>query len=211
MIPILFVHGWGFDAEFWRPVITRLPDHGALAVDLGFFNRPRRPEIARTPLVVGHSMGFAWALAKLPRPWAGAMAVNGFPRFTAAADFPAGIAPPRLARMRAQFERNPEATTRGFLADVGHSGADLTGLRADLLGDALAFLSACDERKAMAALGCPLLALAGGRDPLVSVAMTRAGFDCCDLDILDEGDHLLPLGHADWVAARIATFARGLT
>jgi len=210
MTTLLFVHGWGFDAGFWQKVIARLPNHTAQPLDLGFYGRPLAPEAER-PLVIGHSMGFAWALANLPRPWAGAVAINAFPRFTAAAGFPAGIGPAKLARMRAQFARDPAATTVGFLADMGFSGADIAALAPQPLGAALAWLAECDQREAMAALGCPLLALAGGRDPLVSEAMSRDGFAGHALDILPEGDHLLPFGHPDWVAGRIATFAAGLT
>ncbi len=206
MTTLVFVHGWGFNARVWDGVIARLDGLDCVAVDLGFRGEGRSAAVRR-PLVVGHSMGFAWALATLARPWAGAVAVNAFPRFTRAADFAEGMAPHRLARMRARFADDPAGVTAGFLADCGVAEPDVAGIRPGRLAEALAWLAECDQRAALAGLDCPLLALAGGADPLVSPAMSRAGFAGHDLDFLPEAGHLLPVTHPEALAARIRALA----
>ena len=206
MTTLLLVHGWGFDARIWDAVAARLDGIGHAAMDLGFRGPPRIPEVVR-PVVVGHSMGFAWALANVARPWAGAVAVNAFPRFTRTDDFPDGVPPHRLARMRAQFAVDPAGTTAGFLAQCGMAEPAIDDIRPAPLGEALAWLETCDQRAALAALDCPVLALAGGADPLVTPAMARSGFSEGALDILPAGGHLLPITHPDWLAARIRAFA----
>jgi pimeloyl-[acyl-carrier protein] methyl ester esterase len=210
MTTLLFVHGWGFDSTVWDEVIRRLDGMDCAAVDLGFRGERRLPEI-QGPLVVGHSMGFAWALAHLPGPWAGAVAVNAFPRFTRADDFPDGVPPHRLQRMQAQFAETPAEVTATFLARCGVAEPDVAGLRPGPLAEGLAWLAECDQRAALATLACPLLALAGDADPLVTPAMSRAGFAGRPLDFLPDGGHLLPVTHPEWLAARIRAFAAELT
>jgi pimeloyl-[acyl-carrier protein] methyl ester esterase len=199
MKPVLFVHGWGFGPDIWRAVADRIEN--SACVDLGFRGDFALPEMER-PIVVGHSMGFAWALAHIKRPWAAAVAVNGFPRFTRADDFPEGLQLRPLQRMRTQFATNPAEVTAAFLSRCGMVDPDVTGIRPDPLAEALSWLTECDERQALAALDCPMVALAGGQDPLISPAMSRAGFPGCQ--IVEDGCHLLPLTHPERIAALIA-------
>jgi pimeloyl-[acyl-carrier protein] methyl ester esterase len=206
---IAFLHGWGFDASFWQPVAERLPDFAKVFIDFGFFGQPHRPRLDR-PLVVGHSLGFAWALANLERPWAGAIAVNGFPRFTRAPDFVAGTPPRLVERMLTRFATEPETVTTEFLGRCGVESVDLDGIRPQPLASALSWLGQCDERPRLAGLHCPLLALAGTRDPIVPEAMSRDGFPPESLTLVEGAGHLLPLTHPEWLASRIRLFAAGL-
>lgn len=201
MSPILFIHGWGFGPEIWRDVAA-LVDNCAF-VDLGFRGEFALPEV-ESPIIVGHSMGFAWALAHIKQPWAGAVAVNAFPRFTRAEDFPNGLQPRPLERMRTQFTTTPAETTAAFLARCGLANVDVSQIRPEPLADSLTWLTQCDERIALAALKCPLRALAGGADPLIPPAMSQAGFAGHSLEFIPEGGHLLPLTHPQRIAAAIA-------
>lgn len=209
MRPVVFVHGWGFDASFWQPVAERLPDFAKSFVDLGFYGAPQRPRVDH-PLVIGHSMGFAWALANLERPWAGAVSINGFARFTRAPDFISGQPPRLIERMHARFESEPDKVTAEFLSRCGIEATDLSSIRPPALGPALAWLGSCDERARLASLDCPLLALAGARDPIVPDSMSRDSFPPERLTLVEEAGHLLPLTHPEWVASRIRLFAAGL-
>lgn len=209
MKTLLFVHGWGFDAGFWTAVSERLPDFRREAVDLGFRGPGHRPSAER-PIVIGHSMGFAWALAHVAGPWAGAVAVNAFPRFTRAADFVSGVAPRLVERMIDKFADDPRAVAADFLRRCGVEAPETGSLRPEPLGEALEWLAACDERAALAGLDCPLVALAGTRDTIVPEAMSREAFAGRDLVLAEGGGHLLPLSHPDWVAQRIRQFAAGL-
>jgi pimeloyl-[acyl-carrier protein] methyl ester esterase len=205
---LLFVHGWGFDAGFWTPVTERLPDFQREAVDLGFRGPGHRPSVSR-PIVVAHSMGFAWALANLPRPWAGVVAVNAFPRFTRAPDFVSGVGPRLVERMIEKFADEPEAVTADFLRRCGVETPDTASPRTEPLGEALRWLAVCDEREALAGLDCPLVALAGTRDLIVPEPMSREAFARHSLVLAEGGGHLLPQTHPDWVAQRIRQFAAG--
>ena len=201
MSPILFIHGWGFGPEIWRHVAALVDEYAF--VDLGFRGEYTLPQVEK-PIIVGHSMGFAWALANLQRPWAGAIAINAFPRFTRTDDFPHGLQLRPLERMRTQFAVTPAETTAAFLSRCGLSDPDVSNIRPEPLAASLTWLTQCDERPALAALHCPLLALAGECDPLIPPAMSQASFAGHSLDMIPEGGHLLPLTHPQRIAAALA-------
>ncbi len=217
---LLFVHGWAFAPSLWELVAARLSDSGPGAgfwldfADLGFFGPRRVPDAARSggpPLVVAHSMGLAWALAHIPRPWAGAVAVNAFARFTRAEDYSHGVPTRVLRRMLDRFVEEPGTVVRDFRTRCGATGPvplhSSGRADADSLGEALAWLAACDEREALAGLGCPLLALAGAMDPIVPEAMSRHAFAGYPLHLVEDGGHLLPLSHPGRVADLVHNLA----
>lgn len=210
MRTLVFVHGWGFDSAFWQPVAERLPEFARVFVDFGFrANQPHHPKVPGA-IVVGHSMGFAWALANMPRPWAGAVAVNAFPRFTRSPDFVSGVAPRMIERMVAKFAEDPAHVTADFLGRCGVEHPDVSDIRPAALGEALGWLAECDQRAAMRALDCPVLALAGTRDAIVPEAMSREAFAEVPMVLAEGADHLLPRSHPDWVASQIRLFAAHL-
>ena len=202
MTTLLCVHGWGFGAAFWDDLLERLPDLAAERVDLGFYGAPRLPVVGR-PLVVAHSMGLAWALAHIPRPWAGILAVNAFARFTRAQHFIEGVPPRMIERMHSRFQTDPAAVTAEFLGRCGVERPDLSAMATEPLGRTLAWLGKCDERSSLRMLACPRLALAGLNDPIVPPAMSTASFPADELILAEGGGHLLPLTHPDWVAANL--------
>lgn len=210
---LLFVHGWGFGPTLWELVAERLDGYEKDFVDLGFFGPPRLPGAAEkggAPVVVAHSMGLAWALANMPRPWAGCVAVNGFARFTRAEDFASGVPGRVVRRMMDRFAEDPTAVTRDFRTRCGAAGPvplhSPSRADAGALGEALAWLETCDEREAMANLSCPFLALAGAMDPIVPEAMSRESFAGLSLRFIEDGGHLLPLSHP----GHVADLVRGL-
>lgn len=210
MRTIVFVHGWGFDSTFWQPVAERLPEFARVFVDFGFHTlQPHHPKVPGA-IVVGHSMGFAWALANLPRPWAGAVAVNAFPRFTRSPDFVSGVAPRMIERMLAKFAEDPAHVTADFLTRCGVENPDVSDIRPAALGEALRWLAECDERATLRGLDCPVQALAGTRDAIVTESMSREAFAEVPLTLAEGADHLLPLSHPDWVASQIRLFAAHL-
>jgi pimeloyl-[acyl-carrier protein] methyl ester esterase len=204
--PLLLVHGWGFGPEIWAPLCDRLPDFDIAAVDMGFRGRPHHPAPPR-PLVVAHSMGLAWALANVPRPWAGLLAINAFARFTRAPSFVEGVPPQMVERMRSRFKDHPAEVADTFLRRCGVEAPDTEGLEPDTLGAALDWLATCDERPALAALDAPVQALAGTFDPIVPEPMSRAAFAGLPLVLAQGAGHLLPLSHPDWVAAYVRLLA----
>lgn len=210
MRTLVFVHGWGFDAQFWQPVAERLPEFARVFVEFGFHAaQPHHPKVPGA-IVVGHSMGFPWALANVPRPWAGAIAVNAFPRFTRSPDYVAGVAPRMIERMLAKFAEEPAAVTKDFLERCGVEQPQVDDIKPAALGEALAWLAVCDERQALKTLGCPVLALAGTRDAIVPESMSRDAFAGQPLVLAEGAGHLLPRSHPEWVASQIRLFSATL-
>ncbi len=210
MRTLVFVHGWGFDSRFWQPVAERLPEFARVFVEFGFMGaQPHHPQVPGA-VIVGHSMGFAWSLAHLSRPWTGAVAVNAFARFTRAPDFVSGTAPRMIERMISRFDDNPAAVTAEFLTRTGLSDVDTDSINPARLSEGLNWLAKCDERTALKTLGCPVQALAGTRDLIVPEPMSRESFAGHNLVLAEGGGHLLPLSHPEWVASQIRLFASTL-
>lgn len=190
---ILLVHGWGFDAALWDGVRAGLPcGLNAQALDLGFFGAPTEPPPARVTLAVGHSLGALWLLRQDIAP---VLAVNGFPRFTAAPDFPHGVPPRMVERMARRLADAPAEVVDAFRARCG-AGPAPAAPDAGRLAWGLDLLLSGDARPAR-----PLAALAGRADPIVAPAMTEAAFGAA-VTWLD-GGHLLPLTHPHAVAQAI--------
>lgn len=213
---ITLVHGWGHDATLWREVLPLLAGLDVEVADLGFFGPPRLPEPCAAPrIAVGHSLGALWWLALTELPWARLVAINGFPRFTAAADFPQGVAPRVLARMRRRLRDTPAAVLAEFRASCGASGNEGPPPPADnaSLASGLDFLAATDGRATLARRRNHIHALAARQDAIVPAAMSEAAFaplPAARLDWIEDGGHLLPLTHAPACAAAIAEAIRCL-
>jgi len=203
---ITLVHGWGYDATLWREVLPLLDDFDIEVVDLGFFGSPALPaDCDRPRIAVGHSLGALWWLAQTDLPWTRLVAINGFPRFTAAADFPQGVAPRILERMRKRFATAPGAVLADFQAACGGAGPalpdDLEPLR-----QGLAALAEVDARAALVTRRQDVFALAARADAIVPAAMSEAayaGLPAGHLRWQEDGGHLRPLTHARACAALI--------
>jgi hypothetical protein len=120
---------------------------------------------------------------------------NGFTCFAKRPDFPEGIAPRVLARMRARLRTAPEAVVAEFRATCGCTLPAPATPDVDALDAGLAALETWDERGAP-----PLLALYGAGDGLISPAMSQACFPAISWH---QGGHLLPLAAPDWCAAQL--------
>lgn len=197
MTTLLLVHGWGFDARLWDAVRDRLPEGMTVqALDLGFFGAPDLEVPEAVDVAAGHSLGLLWLLTRRPCRWRRLVSINGFPRFTAAPDFPDGVPPRLVARMRRRLETDPEAVLTDFRARCGAGPAD----RAPdpvRLAEGLALLAEGDGRAHVPPVG--IAALAGEADPVVPPAMTAAAFPgAC---MIAGAGHLLPSTHAADVAA----------
>ncbi len=194
---VALVHGWGFDASLWDGVRPLLGDDVAVtAVDLGFFGRPRLEMPPVVDLAVGHSLGVLWLLTKARGRWRRLAAVNGFPRFTAAADFPHGTPARVVERMQSRLTAQPREVLDAFRARCGAGPATAEPDPARLAWG-LDLLRSGDGR---AALPAATVALAGADDPIVSAVMTQAAFP---LVSLRPGGHLLPITDPAAVAAFI--------
>lgn len=210
MTTVVLVHGWGYDASLWDAVRARL-DIAVATLDFGYFGAPAAvspaPTFAAPVVAVGHSLGALWWLAQADIPWRRLLCINGFPRFTATADYAPAVAPRVLARMQQQFRRDPAAVLADFHARCGGHAPNATPNVARLAAG-LDDLASWDGRAALAARRADVVALAGARDPIVPAAMSAQAFAGGPLETIDAPGHLLPATHpercARWIEALAA-------
>jgi len=209
---LLFVHGWAFDTSVWTPLRAALGDWPQAVTDAGYFGAGEaaagsRP-VTGPVIAIGHSLGVMRLLRDLPSNCVGVVSINGFPRFSAAPDFDAGVPRRMLDRMMKRLSADPAAVVQDFRVRCGEASA-LGEPRLEPLARDLERLRDDDQRSALAALPVPLLILAGEEDPIVPPAMTQAAFGGRVGDErhdLEHGGHLLPVSDAPWCARHIAGF-----
>lgn len=203
---MLFVHGWAFDAAFWDPLRAALPAWPHAVSDAGYFGPAREPALTGPVIAVGHSLGVLRLLGRLPDQCVGLVSINGFPRFCAEADYPAGVPVRMLDRMRKRLTESADDVLRDFRQRCGDTTA-FGAPRVEPLARDLRTLRDADRRPALATLPMPLLALAGAADPIAPAPMTTAGFGAtAEIHWREDGGHLLPLTDSDWCAQRIRAF-----
>ena len=201
---LLFVHGWAGTTRLWDGVCAALAARGVAAADMQVAPHPP-PEGHRRPVIgIGHSLGAAWLLAHGPA-LAGFVAINGFTRFSAAPDFPAGTHPRILAQMRRRLLADPAAVLADFYARAGLP--PLLPDRPDTasLSAGLELLGRIDARGAFGDLASPHIALCGGADAIVPPALSAACF--ADPVMVAGAGHALPVTHADRCADHILALA----
>lgn len=209
---LLFVHGWAFDASVWTPLRAALGDWPQAVYDAGYFGAgeaaAENRSVTGPVIAIGHSLGVMRLLRDLPPNCVGVVSINGFPRFSAAPDFDAGVPRRMLDRMMKRLSAEPAAVVQDFRARCGEASA-LGEPRLEPLARDLERLRDDDQRSALAALPVPLLILAGKEDPIVPPTMTQAAFGGRVGDErheLELGGHLLPVSAAPWCARHIAGF-----
>lgn len=186
---LLFAHGWGFDQAFWQPLAGLLDEWPQAIDDRGYFGTPCAPRVDGPCLAVTHSFGTMRILADPPPGLAGIVAINGFERFTALSGKP-GVAPRVVDRMLRRFDEDPRGVLAEFRRACGcgkpFDAIDPAPLRADLLR----LRDACPPLPQV-----PIVALTGGRDPILPVQMRETVFAGCDVRRLQDeaAGHLLPL------------------
>jgi len=208
-VELVFIHGWGFDANFWNPLAALLPQFRQSRADLGFFGAPAEDIKSKTGtrVLIGHSLGFLHGL-RSQRDWDGWIAINGFLRF-ASSTRNGCVVPQSLRAMRVALQSDPAKARRDFYQLIGAQPAiagapDLARLTAGL--DELRDL---DGNDILSSLDIPGLALAGRLDPLVPPAVSEELGQKAQgggLAVHDEAGHLLPETEPSWCARLISQF-----
>lgn len=204
---IALLHGWGLDGAIWDRVLPLLAGHDCAVEDRGYFGPPTTVDAA--DLVVGHSLGALRALLAPPSGARALLALNGFDRFAAAPDFPAGTPPRVLDRMLARLTSDSAGVVADFRARSGAPPASLSPDAARLAED-LVLLRDADGRQRWQG---PFARLDGADDPILSPAHRAA----CFTDhtggagqVLTGHGHLLPLTAPEACAAAILSLAERL-
>lgn len=194
---ITLLHGWGYDAALWREVVPLLDGLDVEVCDLGYFGATKLPAPGAAPrIAVGHSLGALWWLALGNVPWRTLVAINGFTRFTAAADFPQGVPPRVLERMRRRFADAPDAILGEFRGACGDASSVAPPADTAALAAGLALLADTDGRTALAQRADDVWTFSARDDAIVPAAMSEAAFAALPAvhqRWSDAGGHLLPL------------------
>ncbi len=199
---LALVPGWSFDGAVFAAMRDALPCPARV-----FAPGEDAAAVPAGAIGVGHSLGGLWLLRHAAGRLRGLVLINGFARLTAAVDWPDGVAPRVLARMRARCATEPEAVVAAFRARIG-APEGLPVAEAGRLAAGLAELATWDMRAELARLRVPVLCLAAPDDGLVSVALSRATAALAGgAPDWQAGGHCLPLSAPHWCAARIAAFA----
>jgi len=203
---LLFLHGWGFDARFWIPLLSLLPDCRTACDDRGYSGTPHDPRIDEDCVVVAHSFGTMRALAAPPPRCRGLVAINGFDRFTP------GVPRRVLDRMIARFDENPAAVLTDFRRRCGEEAPFGDPFRAPLRDD-LVTLRDGDCSPCSAAWPAPILSLQSTDDPLLPAPMRDTVFAAAphlERRLHPTGGHLLPAADAPYCARAIGDFVERL-
>lgn len=192
----VFIHGWGYDATAWEPLIAQLPaEDSVTCVDRGYFGAPADATFnpaSSLRILVTHSLGQSFVdLERLGQPdiW---ILIGGFDRFI---DSPAQARP--LRRMRSKLDTDPDAVLRDFYARCGEADRlpkpirNLPHLTADLklLEHAKAPISVMRQCR-------KIVILHARNDAIVSIDRAeRLGFPVV---IHPDGSHALPFKDSFW-------------
>jgi pimeloyl-[acyl-carrier protein] methyl ester esterase len=210
-LSLMFCHGWGLDAQAWDPLAALLPEFAQVRDDAGYFGAPAAPVPAAPYLAVTHSLGTMRLLAVPPPGLAGLVAIAGFDRFSACADFP-GVPRRLVDRMVGAAEQEPETVLADFHARLGGTVPQGTPDFARLQ-DGLLTLRDGDMRQAAGEIGVPILSLQAEGDPLLAVGLRETVFAAVPGVMRrthPNAGHLLPMQEPAWCAQAIRDFASTL-
>lgn len=199
---LILLHGWGYDASFWQPMIDAMPGAECRTWDLGFFGAPSFLPPERDAIAVGHSYGMLWLLRQRPFAWKGLVSINGFSRFAQTPDLPQGVPLAQIDRLTASLEEDAPGCLAGFRQRCGDMVPPPETPNAERLLDSLGHLRDWDERPAL-----PGLALCGETDKVVPAPLSRALFPE-EITGWHAGGHLLPRQDPEWCAGEIRTWLK---
>lgn len=195
MPKVCLLPGWGFSPAVFAPLLAALPEtwEGVAlpcAPEAGenFIAWARRlaPCVPQGSVLLGWSLGaqLALALAAEGAPASRLVALAATPRFTAATDWPAGLAQATVEQFSEGWRHDREKTRKRFLAlqAVGETtrGALIARLAGHLLpvdapglSEGLALLAEADLRELAARVRLPTLLIHGDGDALMPVEASR--------------------------------------
>lgn len=153
-VPLVLVHGWGFNRSAWAPLVAclgadfrifcpDLPGHGdsppwSAATDLAAVAAAISRQVPAPALWLGWSLGGLVALAAAtrdPHSVAGLCLVATNPRFVATPDWPTGVAPAVFREFARLLEAKPLLARRRFAALVAEDEAERRAATAALAAE----------------------------------------------------------------------------
>jgi pimeloyl-[acyl-carrier protein] methyl ester esterase len=205
----VLVHGWGFNASIWTPLMAQLGDAETTVVDLGFIDGADHSSNTDWPndaIAVGHSLGVLWLLKQESARYRGLVSIQGFDRYCP------HVPKSRVVALKRGIDRDPAGTMEAFWRSCGAPGfAPISALNPDRLHEGLDWLIQWDAEDARKSLRCPVLSLATRDDVIVPPAMTETIWGSENVVWLPEGGHALPIRFPEWCAAHVVEFANSVS
>lgn len=192
---LLLIHGWGFGAAVWQPLIDQLPndcpvnavslpgyaaDADDTVMDMPAVIETLAAELLPATVIVGWSLGGLLALElarRRPDRVRALGLIASLPCFTRRAGWAAGWQPDAIAAVRSRLREDAAAACRYVAALAARGDRESYGVKAALLSCAvpahhvlardLDYLMSVDCRAVFAGLRLPMHAWLGDRDALI--------------------------------------------
>lgn len=205
----LFVHGWGFDQNFWELTRKSMGAHEGDSLDFGYFGKEELDyDWSRPFIAVGHSLGFLWLLRQPLDACIRLISINGFSRFFADPDWSLGVPQRVTKRMRLALRIDPEKTLHQFYDRLKISDFSQKQYNISALDRGLEWLMTQDNRDVVKKHAEKIAVLAGNSDPIVSTSLTESCFSAfTSIHWKEKGQHLLPITEPDACAHFIRDMA----
>ena len=242
---LVLVHGWGLNLAVWEPILPRLvsafrvhrvdlPGHGHSLPPAGAGLEPWAEAVADAvhARLTGPAAWVGWSLGGMlamrvaglrPQSVAALVCIAAAPRFAAAPDWGAGMAPGVLQGFAQALEQDFAGTLARFLAlQTRGSEAGRETLRLlreavrvrgepDLgsLREGLRILASADLRPVLATVTAPVLLLGGERDTLTAPEALRHAAECLPgarLELVGGAGHAPFLSHPTETLASLQAF-----
>lgn len=212
---LIFVHGWGFSKDFWKPLTSLLQELPIHFIDLGFINNnPTSNDIIQiiseqqqNMIAIGHSLGILYLLKQFPHQFYHYVAINSFLRFSKNDDYPAGVPSRILQRMSKGIDKDAPLVLSQFYQQCRSSNIIPAHINLARLKTGLEYLETEDFRHALPLLSDKLTVVASDNDPVVSAAMTKDSFKTHPVHWVQDNTHILPITQPDLCAETIRNIA----
>ena len=205
----VLVHGWGFNASIWTPLIAHLGEAETTVLDLGFVAGAANagdPEWPEDAIAIGHSLGVLWLLKNGGARFRGLVSLQGFDRYCP------HVPKSRVVALKRGIDRDPAGTMEAFWGSCGAPGfAPAAALNVDRLREGLDWLIQWDAEDIRKTLRCPVLSLATQDDVIVPPAMTEAIWGKENVVWRPDGGHVLPIKFPEWCATHVVEFANSVS
>lgn len=198
---LVFVHGWGFSKEFWKPVADLLHEFTIDFIDLGYLeNHATSDDTLQIieahqddTIAIGHSLGFIYLLKQFPLNFYHYVAINSFLRFSKADDFISGIPLRILQRMSKNIEKDSLKVLSNFYKQCQYHQEPTLTLNNEQLKKGLNWLENNDFRTYLPNIHKRLTVIASDHDPVVSNEMTVDSFVEHSIQWIEDKTHILPI------------------
>lgn len=148
-IPLILLHGWGFNGEIWAPIAKQLalnwqvhqvdlPGYGnsaSCSYYLPYLTEQLAYSLPKSAIWIGWSLGGLLAMAMAiwyPAHVQALILTSTSPRFTTTQDWLHAMTPPTLQQFIQQLQNDKEATLRRFTTLQVHGGTAISRQRRQL-------------------------------------------------------------------------------